>query len=73
MTSLQTSPFYNATSTLTDAWYAQPHRTVRRKFYRTQPVSLDEHKGKQEAVCAVILALSLLFAFVECLAGFAVS
>ena len=73
LTSIHGSPFYNSAPSLPGLWYGTPRPDARKKRYLTQPLALEEHKRKQEMVCAVILALSLLFAFVECIAGFAVS
>ena len=73
MSSVPSASFYHSMPSLADTWYSEPRRTVRKKLYQTQPAVLEQHKYKQEVVCAVILALCLLFTVADCFAQLAVS
>ena len=65
--------FYNPAASFAAGWYDRSRTTIRRKANVLRTYTVEQDGRKAEVVCSVILTVSLLVAFADCVVQFALS
>ena len=71
ISSISTDVFFNPAATMAGTWYTPSRSASRKRASALRRALLEQQGHKQEAVCSVILVLSLLFSLAVCFAQFA--